>query len=426
MTDIQALFNDFVLKLKRCTIEGSQATARQTAELLRAVVSHQRLPYTNQALALLDAMRVVGEQLIAANPVVEGNCVESSFQVGPSKVYNSPPASDYFTRSESKASTSRDVDGFEFEGDVNQLIDEYGGLLQALKRSKLLVKEHIKEIESLKQTTSESAKLIDLKLKEVAKLRNITVIQIGTITFKEYHIKNLEARLQKERELVAKFSKPKSVLPLIDNFIPQKGKIGLGFKGRTRATNSHGKGKAPIQPLASKPPIFFRKEMQPTNRHNHEITHGNCEYGDHISKCANASRPLYRQAHQVQKEFLGFVAPTPSLNRTAGNKVVKSVPKRRYNRMLDQVSWAPPDFLIRCLATTDFDKVSANQKVEEALHKGDRLFTACPSSAIDDSETECLMSEDRFLEREMKIDVLCVIRMNECSSCSPCLSRIDL
>ncbi|KAK8921894.1 hypothetical protein KSP39_PZI020525 [Platanthera zijinensis] len=69
MPDIQAHVNDFVLKLKRRKIEGSQATARQTAELLRAVVSHQRLPYTNQALALLDAVRDVGEQLIAANPV---------------------------------------------------------------------------------------------------------------------------------------------------------------------------------------------------------------------------------------------------------------------------------------------------------------------------------------------------------------------
>ncbi|KAK8970802.1 hypothetical protein KSP40_PGU008794 [Platanthera guangdongensis] len=69
MPDIQALVNDFILKLKRRKIEGSQATARQTAELLRAVVSHQRLPYTNQALALLDAVRDIGEQLIAANPV---------------------------------------------------------------------------------------------------------------------------------------------------------------------------------------------------------------------------------------------------------------------------------------------------------------------------------------------------------------------
>lgn len=69
MPDIQTLVNDFVLKLKRRKIEGSQATARQTAELLRAVVSHQRLPYTNQALTLLDAVRAVGVQLIAANPV---------------------------------------------------------------------------------------------------------------------------------------------------------------------------------------------------------------------------------------------------------------------------------------------------------------------------------------------------------------------
>uniref|UniRef100_A0A2P2LDV5 Translation initiation factor eIF2B subunit beta n=2 Tax=Rhizophora mucronata TaxID=61149 RepID=A0A2P2LDV5_RHIMU len=69
MPDVQALVNDFVLKLRRRKIEGSQATARQTAELLRSVISQQRVPYTNQAGALIDAIRAVGEQLIAANPV---------------------------------------------------------------------------------------------------------------------------------------------------------------------------------------------------------------------------------------------------------------------------------------------------------------------------------------------------------------------
>ncbi|XP_072990656.1 uncharacterized protein [Typha latifolia] len=69
MPDVQALVNDFVLKLKRRKIEGSHATARQTAELLRSVVSQHRMPYTNQAAALIDAVKAVGEQLIAANPV---------------------------------------------------------------------------------------------------------------------------------------------------------------------------------------------------------------------------------------------------------------------------------------------------------------------------------------------------------------------
>lgn len=55
-------------------IEGSQATAKLTAELLRSVISSQRVPYTNQAGALIDAVNAVGEQLIAANPV--GMCVE--------------------------------------------------------------------------------------------------------------------------------------------------------------------------------------------------------------------------------------------------------------------------------------------------------------------------------------------------------------
>uniref|UniRef100_A0A804L9B0 Translation initiation factor eIF2B subunit beta n=1 Tax=Musa acuminata subsp. malaccensis TaxID=214687 RepID=A0A804L9B0_MUSAM len=69
MPDLQALVTDFVLKLKRRKIEGSQATAKQTAELLRQVVSQQRMPYTNQASVLIDAVRAVGEQLIAANPI---------------------------------------------------------------------------------------------------------------------------------------------------------------------------------------------------------------------------------------------------------------------------------------------------------------------------------------------------------------------
>lgn len=50
-------------------IEGSQATAKLTAELLRSVISQQRVPYSNQAGALIDAVKAVGEQLIAANPV---------------------------------------------------------------------------------------------------------------------------------------------------------------------------------------------------------------------------------------------------------------------------------------------------------------------------------------------------------------------
>ncbi|KAJ0046339.1 hypothetical protein Pint_05302 [Pistacia integerrima] len=69
MPDTQALVNDFLNKLKKRKIEGSQATARQTAELLRSVISQQRVSYTNQAGALIDAVKAVGEQLIAANPV---------------------------------------------------------------------------------------------------------------------------------------------------------------------------------------------------------------------------------------------------------------------------------------------------------------------------------------------------------------------
>ncbi|KAF5733628.1 hypothetical protein HS088_TW16G00068 [Tripterygium wilfordii] len=69
MPDVQALVNDFISKLKKRKIEGSHATAKQAAELLRSVISQQRVPYTNQAGALIDAVKAVGEQLVAANPV---------------------------------------------------------------------------------------------------------------------------------------------------------------------------------------------------------------------------------------------------------------------------------------------------------------------------------------------------------------------
>ncbi|XP_039024656.1 translation initiation factor eIF-2B subunit beta-like [Hibiscus syriacus] len=69
MPDTQALVNDFLNKLKKRKIEGSQATAKQTAELLRSVISQTRVPYTNQAAALIQSVKVVGERLIAANPV---------------------------------------------------------------------------------------------------------------------------------------------------------------------------------------------------------------------------------------------------------------------------------------------------------------------------------------------------------------------
>ncbi|XVF82148.1 hypothetical protein PTKIN_Ptkin16aG0021600 [Pterospermum kingtungense] len=69
MPDTQVLVNDFLNKLKKRKIEGSQATAKQTAELLRSVISQTRVPYTNQAGALIDSVKAVGERLIAANPV---------------------------------------------------------------------------------------------------------------------------------------------------------------------------------------------------------------------------------------------------------------------------------------------------------------------------------------------------------------------
>ena len=50
-------------------MEGSQETALLTAELLRSVISQQKVPQTNQAEALIEAVKSVGELLVAANPV---------------------------------------------------------------------------------------------------------------------------------------------------------------------------------------------------------------------------------------------------------------------------------------------------------------------------------------------------------------------
>ncbi|XP_077241676.1 uncharacterized protein LOC143882128 [Tasmannia lanceolata] len=69
MPDVQALVNEFVIKLKRRKIEGSQATSRYTAELLRSLISQHRIPHSNQAASLIEAVKSVGELLIAANPV---------------------------------------------------------------------------------------------------------------------------------------------------------------------------------------------------------------------------------------------------------------------------------------------------------------------------------------------------------------------
>ncbi|KAJ0726621.1 putative nagB/RpiA transferase, initiation factor 2B-like protein [Helianthus annuus] len=69
MPDTHALVSDFLNKLKKRKIEGSKATAKLTAELLRSVISQQRLPNTNQAGALIHAIKAIGDQLTAANPV---------------------------------------------------------------------------------------------------------------------------------------------------------------------------------------------------------------------------------------------------------------------------------------------------------------------------------------------------------------------
>ncbi|XP_075487434.1 uncharacterized protein LOC142526749 [Primulina tabacum] len=69
MPDIHSLVNEFIVKLKKRKVEGSKACAKLTAELLRSFISQQRLPQRNESGALIEVVKSVGEELIAANPV---------------------------------------------------------------------------------------------------------------------------------------------------------------------------------------------------------------------------------------------------------------------------------------------------------------------------------------------------------------------
>ncbi|XP_075477424.1 uncharacterized protein LOC142518523 [Primulina tabacum] len=69
MPDVHSLVNEFVVKLKKRKVEGSKACAKLTAELLRSFISQQRLPQRNESGALIEAVKSVGEELVAANPV---------------------------------------------------------------------------------------------------------------------------------------------------------------------------------------------------------------------------------------------------------------------------------------------------------------------------------------------------------------------
>ncbi|OMO95266.1 Initiation factor 2B-related protein [Corchorus capsularis] len=68
MQDIQALVNELVYKLRKRKMEGSDTSAQLTVELLRSVISQQKMS-ENQAASLIEAVREIGVKLIAANPV---------------------------------------------------------------------------------------------------------------------------------------------------------------------------------------------------------------------------------------------------------------------------------------------------------------------------------------------------------------------
>ncbi|CAI0383078.1 unnamed protein product [Linum tenue] len=64
----QLLVDEFVSQLRKRKVEGSQATAQLTAELLRTVISQLRAA---EAPILIETVRKFGRELIAANPFVE-------------------------------------------------------------------------------------------------------------------------------------------------------------------------------------------------------------------------------------------------------------------------------------------------------------------------------------------------------------------
>ncbi|XP_061995192.1 uncharacterized protein LOC133713082 [Rosa rugosa] len=79
MAEVQALVNELATKLRKRKVEGSRETARLTAELLRTVISQQRVT----SAALVEVVRDVGQQLIAANPVelAVGNIVRRVLRI---------------------------------------------------------------------------------------------------------------------------------------------------------------------------------------------------------------------------------------------------------------------------------------------------------------------------------------------------------
>ncbi|KAJ6771406.1 hypothetical protein OIU74_017782 [Salix koriyanagi] len=73
MPGTHTLVNELVTKLKKRLVQRGwrvhRETALLTAELLRSVISQLKVPATNQAETLIDAVKSVGKLLVAANPV---------------------------------------------------------------------------------------------------------------------------------------------------------------------------------------------------------------------------------------------------------------------------------------------------------------------------------------------------------------------
>ncbi|KAK8919322.1 hypothetical protein KSP39_PZI022020 [Platanthera zijinensis] len=152
---------------------------------------------------------------------------------------------------------------------------------------------------------------------------------MGTITYKSDQIKSLEAKLQVERNLVVSYSKPKSVLPLIDEFVAQKGKAGLGFKGNTRADQFKRKGKAPVQPQNSKVPMMFRKVQLSSNRYDHEHIHNHIKTDVLKNKGVNANRSTHVHKSNGYKKSVGEATAAPALDK---NFSAKGISRPRYNK----------------------------------------------------------------------------------------------
>ncbi|KAK8930485.1 hypothetical protein KSP39_PZI016297 [Platanthera zijinensis] len=133
---------------------------------------------------------------------------------------------------DSNASSSSDEEGPMTEDDINQLIENHGALLKTSRKSKMLAKKQAEEIVSLK-------------------------LAVSHIKYKNSLIKDLQRKLERQKRIVANFSK-------IDAL-----KRAAKSKRNSKVTLSQRRGKAPVVPQPA-----IHKVILPSHRYDQGHIHG--------------------------------------------------------------------------------------------------------------------------------------------------------